>query len=66
MTTTSTPTEALTNLMCSFFIFFILVVYIIQSQFFQRHIFLHIVVEAFFSFNAAINTFGRFIAKGLC
>ena len=44
----------------------VLVVYIIQSRLFKMQIFLHIVVGAFLSFNAAIKALDRFLATRLC
>lgn len=59
MATTPTLIQFITTLM-----FVFLVVYIFQSQFFQTQIFLHYCRESLFlTFNAASNTFVKFLAK---
>ena len=58
-----TDTKALVSFGISLFL---VVVYIMQLQLFEMEIFLHIAVVAFSSFNAAINNFGKFLAKRLC
>ena len=59
MATTSTPTEPLTNLMCYFLIFVFGCLYN-SIAIFSKACFPSV------SFNAAIKTFGRFLANRLC
>ena len=47
--------------MCSFFVFFFSVIYVIQLRLFETQIFLHIDMRDFLSFNVAVNTFVKFL-----